>query len=293
MYGSTSTRYIYNGPRTTEHLLQFLDLFYRRLDPEADFAEEVNVNNDMLGLPMRVNNENLDSIDMKKVKPSATIGRGAIEGCEISGSISVNRVPGTLVFTARSNEVSFDSHAVDVSHIVNHFSFGQMKRSEFLLDGRLDILPTNRFPLDRKLFDVDVDNMTVEHFLNVSLHWWGWYLTSEHLSDDITRCVLLQVVGFDHEHKRSSRYDTSIRMYEFSATTTQYNATAALPAALFSFDISPLVIQILSDSVPFYRFITSLCAVVGGVFTVIGLVNSGVFYAMNSIKKKQQLGKFS
>jgi hypothetical protein len=103
----------------------------------------------------------------------------------------------------------------------------------------------------------------------------------------------LQVVGFDHEHTRNSRYDTSIRAYEFSASTTEYNATNAVPAALFSFDISPLVIQIYSDNVPFYRFLTSLCAVVGGVFTIIGLVDSGVFHAMNSLKKKQQLGKLS
>lgn len=100
-------------------------------------------------------------------------------------------------------------------------------------------------------------------------------------------------MGFDHEDTRQSMFDLVERIYEFSASSNQYNATNTLPAALFSFDISPLVIQVVSDSLPLYRFLTSLCAVVGGVFTVIGILDSGVFHAMNSIKKKQQLGKLS
>jgi hypothetical protein len=53
------------------------------------------------------------------------------------------------------------------------------------------------------------------------------------------------------------------------------------------------VVQITTDNIPFYHFITHLCAVIGGVFTILGLVDSGVFHAMNSMKKKQQLGKLS
>ncbi|KAF1330541.1 Thioredoxin-like protein, partial [Globisporangium splendens] len=278
MYGSTSTRFIYNGPRTAPHLLQFLDLFFRRLEPDADFAEEVNMNSNTLGLPMHVNYENLEGVNLKKVRPSA-ISSDAVEGCEISGSLSVNRVPGKLVFTARSKEHSFDFGAVNVTHRVNHFSFGQMKRSEHLVDGARKLVPSERYPLDNKIFYAENDNITIEHFMNVRL--------------PSPNCDMEFVVGFDHEDTRKSMFDLVERIYEFSASSNQYNATNTLPAALFSFDISPLVIQVVSDYMPFYRFITSLCAVVGGVFTVIGLVDSGVFHAMNSIKKKQQLGKLS
>ncbi|KAF4325105.1 hypothetical protein BBO99_00000531 [Phytophthora kernoviae] len=268
MYGSTSTRYIYNGPRKTEHLLQFLDLFFRRLEPDADFAEEVNVNNNRLGLPLpvRVSEDNLKDLDFKKRRPSNTLQTGALEGCEISGSISVNRVPGMLVFTARSDEVSFNVQTVDVSHRVNHFSFGQVRRNENLLTGGSGLLaaPSNRFPLDKKLYTIESENVSLEHFMNV--------------------------VGFDNQvNTRKTHFQQ--RTYEFSATTTQYTDKA--PSALFTFDISPLVVQITTDSIPFYHFVTHLCAVIGGVFTVLGLVDSGVFHALNTIKKKQQLGKLS
>ncbi|CAH0481999.1 unnamed protein product [Peronospora belbahrii] len=268
MYGSTSTRFIYNGPRRTEHILLFLDLFFRRLEPDADFAEEVNMNRDRLGLPlpMRVNGENLEAIDFKKRHPSNFIQSNAVEGCEISGSISVNRVPGVLVFTARSDDMSFDAQTIDTSHTVNHFSFGQMRRTENLFVGGNNLLaaPSNRYPLDKKTYTTESESTTVEHFLNV--------------------------VGFDNPNNIRMTHLVQ-RSYEFSATTTRYNDKQ--PSALFKFDISPLVVQAVADNIPFYHFITDLCAVIGGVFTILGLIDSGVFHAMNSIKKKQQIGKLS
>jgi hypothetical protein len=165
MYGSTHTRYIYNGPRKSEYLLQFLDLFYRRLEPDADFAEEVHTDNAPT-LPMNVNHENIDSLTLKKVK--RTVPDDAIEGCEVSGSISVNRVPGKLVFTARSPDQSFEHKGINVTHHVNHFSFGQIRASEHLVDGaRSSFLPSKRFPLDTAMFFAENVNITIEHYLNV------------------------------------------------------------------------------------------------------------------------------
>ena len=81
------------------------------------------------------------------------------------------------------------------------------------------------------------------------------------------------------------------RMYEFSASSNQYNATNQVPAALFTYDSSPLVIELYTQSMPFFRFLTSLCAIVGGVYTVLGLVDAGVFHAVTSVQRKAKLGK--
>lgn len=92
---------------------------------------------------------------------------------------------------------------------------------------------------------------------------------------------------------KSKRFGLVERTYEIVARSNQYNATDMLPAALFTFDISPLVIQLSLDSMPLYRFITSLCAIVGGMVTIIGFVDAGVFHTMNSIKRKRRLGKLN
>lgn len=122
MQGMTSTRFLYNGPRTAGSLLEFLDLFYRRLDPDADFAEEVNV------MEQQVLVEKNRSIASQKEEAMSE----TLEGCEISGSISVNRVPGKVMFTARSANQSFHAAfgSINVSHVVNHFSFGQMRKKK-------------------------------------------------------------------------------------------------------------------------------------------------------------------
>ena len=39
------------------------------------------------------------------------------------------------------------------------------------------------------------------------------------------------------------------------------------------------------------HFLTSVCAIVGGVFTVSGLIDSGLYHGQRVIKKKMQLGK--
>ncbi|ETN14549.1 hypothetical protein PPTG_22149 [Phytophthora nicotianae INRA-310] len=169
-------------------------MFSRHLEPDADWAEEMNVNNDRLGLPW----------------PTV-----AVEGCEISGSISVNRVPGVLVFTARSDDTSFNAQAIDVSHVVNHFFFSKVRRTDNLFKGGSHMLaePSNRFPLDTKMYMIESENVTVQHFLNV--------------------------VGFGNQDN-SWKTQLQQRSYEFSATTTQYEDKT--PYALFTFDISPLVV---------------------------------------------------
>jgi endoplasmic reticulum-Golgi intermediate compartment protein 3 len=41
------------------------------------------------------------------------------------------------------------------------------------------------------------------------------------------------------------------------------------------------------------HFMTNVCAIVGGVFTVSGLIESFTYYVPRAIKKKMEIGKFS
>ena len=43
----------------------------------------------------------------------------------------------------------------------------------------------------------------------------------------------------------------------------------------------------------FLHFITSVCAIVGGVFTVSGIVDSFIYHGQQVVRKKVDLGKFS
>ena len=45
------------------------------------------------------------------------------------------------------------------------------------------------------------------------------------------------------------------------------------------------------DAYRFYHFVTSLCAIVGGVFTVVGMFDSALFATWNAVAKKNAMGK--
>lgn len=63
-------------------------------------------------------------------------------------------------------------------------------------------------------------------------------------------------------------------------------------ASWFRYEISPLTVKYTEKKQPFYRFITTICAVIGGTFTVAGIVDSMVFGAQQMVKK-HQIGKLS
>ena len=59
------------------------------------------------------------------------------------------------------------------------------------------------------------------------------------------------------------------------------------PGIEFKYDLSPISIVVQQESMPLYRFITSSCAIVGGVFTVIGLFENVIHVTSAAINKKQ------
>ncbi len=41
----------------------------------------------------------------------------------------------------------------------------------------------------------------------------------------------------------------------------------------------------------FFHFLTEVCAIVGGVFTVAGMIDAFLYHGLRSLRKKQELGK--
>jgi len=62
-------------------------------------------------------------------------------------------------------------------------------------------------------------------------------------------------------------------------------------AIWFRYDLSPLTVKYVERGEPIFVFLTAVCAVVGGVFTVAGIIDGLVFSGHELIKKKLQLGK--
>ena len=58
-------------------------------------------------------------------------------------------------------------------------------------------------------------------------------------------------------------------------------------------DISPMMITYTEYQKPFSHFLTDTCAIVGGIFTMAGLIDGFIYTAEKRLGKKVDLGKAS
>ncbi len=66
-----------------------------------------------------------------------------------------------------------------------------------------------------------------------------------------------------------------------------------MPGIFFRYEISPMLAVYKEYRKPFATFLTDLCAIVGGVFTVAGMVDGAIWTAQKNMKQKLDLGKSS
>ena len=60
----------------------------------------------------------------------------------------------------------------------------------------------------------------------------------------------------------------------------------------FKYDINPISVKYHPQPKPLYSFLTSVCAIIGGVASIACIIDSLIFTASN-IFKKYELGKLS
>lgn len=165
------------------------------------------------------------------------------DGCIIHGSLLVNRVPGNFHISAHSNSHSLHMPAINLSHVVQHLSFGKA-----LTLAEYSALPAEVAaawnPLHGAGFIARAENVTIEHYLKVV-----------HTS-----------------FERSAAKESHISTYQYTINSHQYEDHYAYPALVLSYDLAPVEIIVRRERESLASFLTQICAIVGGVFTVTGLV---------------------
>lgn len=64
-----------------------------------------------------------------------------------------------------------------------------------------------------------------------------------------------------------------------------------IQGVFFFYDLSPIKVTFKEERRSFLAFLTSACAIVGGVFTVSGIVDSTIWAGQRAVRKKRELGK--
>ncbi|XP_061431252.1 endoplasmic reticulum-Golgi intermediate compartment protein 3-like isoform X3 [Lethenteron reissneri] len=88
----------------------------------------------------------------------------------------------------------------------------------------------------------------------------------------------------------------ALRTNQFSVTKHEKVANGlagdqGLPGVFVSYELSPMMVRFTEKQRSFTHFLTGVCAIIGGVFTVAGLIDSMIYHSARAIQKKIDLGK--
>ncbi|CAH3151072.1 hypothetical protein pdam_00002652 [Pocillopora damicornis] len=187
------------------------------------------------------------------------------EGCLVTGHLEVNKVAGNFHFAPGK---SFQQHHVHVhdlqpfgstqfnlSHHIRHLSFGH----EY---------PGIKHPLDDTYISAEDAGSMYQYFVKIVPTMY------RKLNGEVVRTNQFSVT----KHKRVIR---------------QVSGEHGLPGVFVLYEFSPMVVQYTESRRSFMHFLTGVCAIVGGIFTVAGLVDSMIYHSARALQKKIDLGKAS
>ncbi|XP_020964604.1 protein disulfide-isomerase 5-4 isoform X2 [Arachis ipaensis] len=186
-------------------------------------------------------------------------------GCRIEGYVRVKKVPGDLVISARSDAHSFDASQMNMSHVVHHLSFGRKLSPRVLSDVKrlIPYVGSSHERLNGRSFINTRDlgaNVTMEHYLQI---------------------VKTEVItGKDYK---------LVEEYEYTAHSSVAQSVH-IPVAKFHLELSPMQVLVTENPKSFSHFITNVCAIIGGIFTVAGILDS-ILHNTIRLMKKVELGK--
>jgi hypothetical protein len=185
------------------------------------------------------------------------------EGCNIYGFLEVDKVSGNFHFapgqsfqhahTHVHDLLSFAMGHLNVTHTINKLSFGA-------------IYPGMKNPLE------------------------GYSKTS--LEGKEVFQYYIKVIPTKYTYPDGSSFETN----QYSVTEHSMpilGVTGGLPGLFINYDFSPIMVNIVETNRSFSHFLTAVCAIVGGVFTVMGVIDSFAYQVISSTSKRDVKGLLS
>ncbi|XP_029038336.1 endoplasmic reticulum-Golgi intermediate compartment protein 3 isoform X2 [Osmia bicornis bicornis] len=187
------------------------------------------------------------------------------QGCQIYGYMEVNRVGGSFHIAPGSSFSVNHVHVHDVqpytstqfnmTHKIRHLSFG------------LNI-PGKTNPIDDTTVVAMEGAMMFYHYIKI---------------------VPTTYVRADGSTLLTNQFSVT----RHARQVPLFSGESGMPGIFFSYELSPLMVKYTEKAKSFGHFATNLCAIIGGVFTVAGLIDSLLYHSVRAIQKKIELGKYS
>lgn len=205
-----------------------------------------------------------EGIDGTKEKEA--LDRG--EGCNVAGYMQIKRSQGNFHiapgygFSEQHGSLhdfgAFQRGNFDTSHSIHHLSFGKELKDKSINTKYIS------YPLDGTEHSSSFDGTSIFQYY--------------------AKIVPTQYCTLGGNVEVTNQY--SVTMHE---TKLKLKEGYGIPGVYFFYEFSPLMVQISEVRTPFFHFITNMCAIIGGVFTVTGLLDRVVYGTLKQFKN--EMGK--
>ena len=193
-------------------------------------------------------------------------------GCNIVGSLFLDRAPGNFHIQARSQNQEFDASMTNTSHYITSLFVGDPV-AQYILKGNKDKRGKN-VPIEvRNRVNPMADTAFVTGGLHQSYHHY-------------IKLIPTHVDGFE-----TLRHNLVVYQMQENSQLAYY-AKDSVPEAKFIYDFSPIQVAYRRESRHWYDYCTSLMAIIGGVFTVVGMIEAGLQATVTRAQQRRRSSQY-
>jgi hypothetical protein len=185
------------------------------------------------------------------------------EGCRVRGYVMVNKVPGNFHVSSHGLEslvMQFLGGTIDVQHTIHELFFGELALHAGKHDYEGEVHPLNGHAQRHN------GAFHYEYHLDV-------------VPTIYTRNGNVLLFGFAGGSVERS-YQMAVSQH-FQEVSPQSH----MPAAFFRYQLSPITVKFSKERTSFLHFLTYVCAIVGGIYSVAGVLNRLVYKAVVGFQK--------
>jgi len=271
------------------------NLFKERLTPKGDVIAKEDIQTSHYGASAGLTRHftfGYDNTDVDRIKKMIHSG----EGCRVAGFVRVNKVPGNVHLSTYSHSYLFGSlyqetRNMNISHKINHLSFGVDEDISYVkrhFKGTGIVAPLDGVQQVISAGPITTTTTTTRdpHSLYGSYAYGGLGLNFGSSVNSAIFEYYTKVVPTNYEPLNRP----PLKVYQFTANSNKI-VNQQMPSLYFRYDFAPVTVRYKETRESFSHFLVQICAVIGGVFTIAGLVDSLLHRSIVELAKKAQLGK--
>ena len=190
------------------------------------------------------------------------------EGCKLKGTFFLDAVPGVFIISPKAFSPTIERlkreglKNINVEHIINDLSFGEH-------------IP--RY----KLFGFGYESYQLMHTLK----------HKKRINEKFPMVYqyYLKIVPTKYKHYRG----TSLEKYQYTVNSFSEFYYDGSPLLFFRYDLSPITVEYKHTKMSFLTFLINVFAILGGVFTVAGIIDAIIHKSVLILLRKAEMNKIA